>query len=77
MSIISTKKHTPQLGLFHGLSDQLNQQHSLYQVADKINWTIFDTNFEKHHNLNTGKPAKFMRFMVSLLILKYLRDLSD
>ena len=75
--MLSTKKHIPQLGLFHGLSAQLNQKHTLYQLADKINWPIFDTNFEKHYNLKMGKPTKPIRLMVSLLILKYLRNLSD
>ena len=75
--MLSTKKHTPQLSLFHGLSAQLDQKHPLCQLADKINWSIFDTNFEKHYNLKMGKPAKPIRLMVSLLILKYLRNLSD
>ena len=75
--MLSTKKHTPQLGLFHGLSAQLDQKHPLYQSADKINWSIFDTSFEKHYDLKMGKPAKPIRLMVSLLILKYLRNLSD
>ena len=74
--MLSTKKHTPQLGLFHGLSAQLDQKHPLYQLADKINWSIFDTSFEKHYNLKIGKPAKPIRLMVSLLILKYLRNLE-
>ena len=77
LSMLSTKKHTPQLGLFHGLSDQLDQKHPLYQLAEKINWFIFDTAFEKHYNLTMGKPAKPIRLMVALLILKYLRNLSD
>jgi len=75
--VLSTKKHTPQLGLFHGLADQLDQKNPLFQLADKINWTIFNTNFEKHYNLKMGNSAKPIRLMVALLILKYLRNLSD
>ena len=76
LSMLSTKKHTPQLGLFHGLSDQLDQKHPLYQLANTINWTIFDNAFEKYYNLKMGKPAKPIRMMVALLILKYLRNLE-
>ena len=75
--MLSTQKYTPQLGLFHGLSDQLDSKHDLYQLANTINWTIFDTTFEKHYNLKMGKPAKPIRLMVALLIIKYLRNLSD
>jgi hypothetical protein len=41
LTILSTQTHTPQLGLFHGLADQLDQKHPLYQIANKINWTFF------------------------------------
>ena len=75
--MLSTQKHTTQLGFFHGLSDQLNQKHPLYLLANTINWSIFDTAFKKHYSENMGAPSKPIRLMVSLLILKYLRNLSD
>ncbi len=71
------KKHSPQLGMFHGLADQLDQKNPLYQLANKINWPFFDDAFKKHNNEKMGKPAKPFRLMVSLLILKYVRNLSD
>ena len=77
LRMLSTKKHTPQLGLFHGLADQLDQKHPLYQLANKINWPFFDDAFKKHYSEKMGKPAKPIRLMVSLLILKYVRNLSD
>lgn len=75
--MLSTQKHTPQLGLFSGLADQLNQKHPLYQLANKINWAVFDEAFKKHYSEKMGKPAKPIRLMVSLLILKHVRNLSD
>lgn len=75
--MLSTQKHTPQLGLFSGLADQLNQKHPLYQLANKINWLVFDEAFKKHYSEKMGKPAKPIRLMVSLLILKHVRNLSD
>lgn len=75
--MLSTQKHTPQLGLFHSLADQLDQKHPLYQLANKIKWSVFDDSFEKHYSEKMGKPAKPIRLMVSLLILKHVRNLSD
>ena len=75
--MLSTKKHTPQLGMFHGLADQLDQKHPLYRLANIIDWPFFDDAFKKHYSEKMGKPAKPIRLMVSLLILKYVRNLSD
>jgi len=75
--MLSTKKYTPQIGLFNALADQLDQKHPLYLLANKINWSLFEDNFKKHYSEKMGKPAKPIRLMVSLLILKYVRNLSD
>jgi IS5 family transposase len=75
--MLSTPKHTPQLGLFHCLADQLDQKHPLYQLANKINWSFFEAAFKKYYSEKMGKPAKPIRLMVSLLILKYVRNISD
>lgn len=75
--MLSYQKHSPQLGLFHGLAEQLDQKHPLYQLTNVINWTFFDDAFKKHYSEKMGKPAKPIRLMVSLLILKHVRNLSD
>jgi IS5 family transposase len=75
--MLNTQKHSPQLGLFGGLCDQLNQKHPIYQLANAINWSLFDEAFKQHYSEKMGKPAKPIRLMVSLLILKHLRNLSD
>jgi transposase, IS5 family len=75
--MLFTPKHTSQLGLFYGLADQLDQKHPLYQLANTINWTFFDDAFKNHYSEKMGKPAKPIRLMVSLLILKHVRNLSD
>lgn len=73
----ASKKHNPQLGMFSGLSDQLNQKHPLYLLAHKIQWSVFEEAFKVYYSEKMGKPSKPIRLMVSLLILKYLRNLSD
>ncbi len=71
------KKYNPQLGMFSGLSDQLDQHHPLYLLSKRIDWNIFEDAFKIYYSQKMGKPAKPIRLMVSLLILKYVRNLSD
>ncbi|KGN92762.1 transposase, partial [Porphyromonas gulae] len=55
----------------------LNQSHPLYKLADKIDWAKFDTAFKPLYCPNNGRPAKPIRLMCGLLIVKHLRNLSD
>ena len=55
----------------------LNQSHPLYKLADKIDWAKFDATFSPLYCPNNGRPAKPIRLMWGLLILKHLRNLSD
>jgi IS5 family transposase len=71
------KKFIPQLSMFTGLADQLNQKHPLYQLAHKIDWSVFENAFKIYYSEKMGTPSKPIRLMVSLIILKYLRNLSD
>ena len=75
--MLAKPKSTSQLGFYATFEDQLNRSHPLYQLADKIHWSVFDQAFAKHYSLTHGKPAKPISLMVSLLILKQLRNLSD
>ena len=72
-----TKQHSPQLGMFSGLADQLDQKHPLYLLANKIHWQVFEEAFAVHYSETMGKPSKPIRLMVSLLILKQVRNISD
>lgn len=75
--MLSKPKNTSQFGFFTTFEDQLNHQHPLFQLAKAIQWQIFEDAFSKHYSRTQGKPAKPIRLMVSLLILKQLRNLSD
>ena len=75
--MLKATKHTIQIDIFGGLGDSLDQKHSLYLLANSINWAIFDDSFKEHYSQNMGAPSKPIRLMVSLLILKYVRNLSD
>ena len=66
-----------QLGLFsQPLRELLNPQHSLYQLGEKIPWDRIEDQFSDLYS-HTGRPAKSIWLMVSLLILKQLYNLSD
>ena len=75
--MLTTQKVPIQLGLFLGFEDQLNQKHPIYKLANLIDWQRFDTAFAPLYCLDNGRPAKPIRLMVALLILKNLRNLSD
>lgn len=75
--MLKTTFKSPQLGLFGSLADQLNQKHPLFLLAHQIDWSVFDEEFKVHYSAKMGAPSKPIRLMVSLLILKYLRNLSD
>jgi IS5 family transposase len=76
--MIKKEQKTGQMSfLMPSLAEQLDKSHGLYQLAKEINWSYFDEEFGKHYRADFGRPAKPIRLMVSLLILKHLRNLSD
>ena len=75
--MLAKEKNTNQMGFYSTFEEQLNHSHPLYKLSMAINWKIFDDEFSKHYSATHGKPAKPIRLMVSLLILKQVRNLSD
>ena len=66
-----------QLNLFHSpLSDMLDMSDPLIALANAIDWKIFENAFEKYYSKD-GRPAKPIRLMVGILLLKQLENLSD
>ena len=69
------KKHQP--NLFHSqLRDMLDSNDPLVALADTIDWDIFDESFSKYYS-DDGRPAKSIRLMVGLLLLKQLENFSE
>jgi Transposase DDE domain./Transposase domain (DUF772). len=58
------------------LKEQLNPRHELYLLSDTIDWSSLESDLSQYY-INFGRPAKPIRLMVSLLILKQLYNLSD
>ncbi len=59
------------------MSDTLDQNHPLFILANTISWTTFEDEFSRLYCADNGRPAKPIRLMVGLLMLKHLRNVSD
>jgi IS5 family transposase len=62
--------------LYQGLKEMLNPKEGLYQLSEKIPWEAIEKEFEKYYK-DFGAPAKPIRLMVSLLILKQIYNIGD
>lgn len=60
-----------------GLREQLSNKHPLYILANQIDWKVFEEGFKVHYREDFGRPAKPIRLMVALLMLKHIRNISD
>ena len=71
----SPSSNQPSL-LFADLLDQLNPKHPLLLLARQLPWDFFEQEFSSLY-AKTGRPAKPIRLMVGLCMLKHLENLSD
>ncbi|MDP2414315.1 hypothetical protein [Daejeonella sp.] len=46
----------------------------MYILANQINWQLFEDSFRKHYREDFGRPAKPIRLMVALILLKHIRN---
>lgn len=58
------------------LTDFIDVDHELVLLAEKIDWSHFETQFSKYYS-HTGQPGMPIRFSVGCLLLKRLYDLGD
>jgi len=70
-------KDQNQGSLFFSLRDTLDPKHPLFVLANQIQWDIFEQAFKGLYCPDNGRPAKPIRLMVGLLMLKHIRNLSD
>lgn len=76
MKVETKLQQSPQL--FSTLEDTLNQSHPLCKLSNLIDWKMFEDAFRPlYKNKDVGRPAKPIRLMCGLLILKHVRNLSD
>ena len=76
--MLSPSDKTHQQNLFYtDLMMQLDQRDPLLRLAEEIPWSDFEVSFKHCYVLHHGRPAKPIRLMVGLLILKQLENFSD
>jgi len=75
--MLNKKENPGQMTIYNTFEEQLSRKHSLYILANKIDWEKFEKEFQKHYNDKMGRPAKPIRLMTGLLMLKHIRNLSD
>ena len=74
--LLNTSKTNQQNLFYSSLSDMLDMNDPLIALANAIDWEIFENEFAGFYSKD-GCPAKPIRLMVGLLILKQLENLSD
>jgi len=74
--MVTKEQSASQLSFYSTFEEQLSHKHPLYILANKIDWKVFEDAFAKLYS-EEGRPAKPIRLMVSLLMLKHVRNLSD
>jgi transposase, IS5 family len=75
--MLSKTTNSGQMGFYSTFEEQLSRKHPLYILAHQVNWLGFDEAFKDLYCPDNGRPAKPIRLMVSLLMLKHIRNLSD
>lgn len=76
--MIQDKRPNPdQMNFLHAdFLDQLNPKHPLLRLVSSTSWDYFEAGFSPLYS-DKGRPAKSIRLMVGLSILKHREDLSD
>lgn len=76
--MLSKKNKTHQSDLYRSeLENIINLKNPICRLSETIPWHEFESGFEKFYRLDFGRPAKAIRLMVSLLILKQMYNESD
>jgi IS5 family transposase len=75
--MLAKLKDKQQTSFFSTFEEQLNHRHPLYLLANPIDWKKFENAFKKYYSESTGAPAKPIRLMVGLIVLKHIRNVSD
>ena len=75
--MLSKSSNPGQLSFMSTLEEQLDHKHPLYLLAQNMRWQLFEDKLSKFYSEGIGRPAKPIRMMAGLLILKHVRNLSD
>ena len=74
--MLAKQKPTAQISFYSTFEEQPNHSHPLYILVNRIDWNVLEDSFKNHCSATQGKPAKHIRLMLFLLILKQEQNLS-
>lgn len=75
--MLAHNKNPNQVSFLSTFEEILDRKHGLYKLANKIDWNVFEQAFSPLYSSGKGRPAKPIRLMVGLLMLKHIRNVSD
>ncbi|MDD3724659.1 MAG: transposase, partial [Bacteroidales bacterium] len=75
--MIPKSKNHNQISIFSSFENMLNHKHPLFILSNKVDWSIFEETFLPLYCQDNGRPAKPIRLMAGLLMLKHIRNVSD
>ena len=75
--MIKPKTDNNQSTFCYTFEEQLDKRYPLFVLANKVNWSKFEIEFKKYYSETMGRPAKPIRMMVGLMLIKHIRNLSD
>jgi IS5 family transposase len=75
--MLSKPINSSQLSFYTTFEEQLNHKHPLYILSHRIDWQQFEKSFSPLYCADNGRPAKPVRLMTGLLVLKHIRNISD
>lgn len=74
--MLKKQQQSAQIGMFD-LMGQIDKKHKLVALANQLDWQYLEDTLSQYYCLDNGAPAKPIRLMSGLLMLKQLYDLSD
>jgi len=74
--LAKTPQHNAPNLFYAPLRDMLDSNDPLVALAETIDWSFFEDAFAVYYS-DKGRPAKPIRLMVGLLLLKQIENLSD
>lgn len=77
ITMLAHNKNPNQVSFLSTFEEILDRKHGLYKLANKIDWNVFEQAFSPLYSSGKGRPAKPIRLMVGLLMLKHIRNVSD
>lgn len=75
--MLAKKTDEKQLTFNTLIEEQIDSKHQLCELSRRIDWEKFEKAFSVFYNKEIGTPAKPIRLLVGLLMLKHVRNLSD